>query len=157
MMPPIPAIVAMPNDRHNGYHLASVVAAIPLGHGNIYAVAAIEPTSSPADPRFFAATAGRDWHGHWTAVDMRMRDGTLAGAIADMAELTCRPGFPRLTWPAPAAPSPEGPPPMTREQAEAFWDQAGPDVRERITCLALGGVGTVRAVEIIAQPGCGTD
>lgn len=40
---------------------------------------------------------------------------------------------------------------MTWEQAEAFWDQAGPDARTRITCLALGGVSTVRAVEIVAS------
>jgi hypothetical protein len=48
-------------------------------------------------------------------------------------------------------------PAMTREQAGAFWDQASPDVRTDIACLALDGVDTVRAVEIIAQPGCGTD
>lgn len=91
-MPPIPASIAVPNDRHDGYYLANVVAAIPvitvipLGRSSLYAVTAIEPTSSPDAPRFFAATAGRNVHGFWTAVHMAS-GGSLAGAIHDMTLL----------------------------------------------------------------------
>jgi hypothetical protein len=63
MMPPIPAVIMLPTETAHGYWPATVVAAIPLGHGNIYAVTAIEPTSSPDAPRFFAATAGQSIHG----------------------------------------------------------------------------------------------
>jgi hypothetical protein len=67
MMPPIPAVVLLPTETAHGYWPATVVAAIPLGHGNLYAVTAIEPTSSPDAPAFFAAEAGRSIHGFWVA------------------------------------------------------------------------------------------
>jgi len=82
----MPTVVMLPNARHDGYYPATVVAAIPLGHGSTYVVTAIEPTSSPAAPQFFAATAGRSIHGFWIAEDVA-GGGSLAGTLYDMTSL----------------------------------------------------------------------
>ena len=84
-MPPIPAVIMLPTETAHGYWPANVVAAIPLGHGNLYAVTAIDPASSPDAPRFLAAEAGRSIHGFWTTDRKAYPHGTLAGALSDMA------------------------------------------------------------------------
>lgn len=98
MMPPIPAVIHLPTEIRNGYYPASVVAAIPIAfhgqeHGSMYAVTAIEPTSSPAAPAFLVAEAGRGIHGFWFADEFCPHD-TLAGALARMCDLAGRPGCP---------------------------------------------------------------
>ena len=90
-MPPIPAIVMLPNSRNDGYHPANVVAAIPLGHGNVYAVTAIAPTSSPDAPVFLVGEAGRTIHGFWVTDPDTYPVAVLADALSDMA------GIARLT------------------------------------------------------------
>jgi len=92
-MPPIPAVVMLPTETHHGYWPATVVAAIPLGHGNVYAVTVIEPTSSPDAPPFIATTASQSIHGFWVA-DEVAGGGSLAGTLGDMCELAGRPGYP---------------------------------------------------------------
>ena len=86
MMPPIPAVIMLPTETAHGYWPANVVAAIPLGHGNVYAVTVIDPKSSPDAPRFLAAEVGRSIHGFWVA-DETFPSDTLADAIGDMASL----------------------------------------------------------------------
>jgi len=85
-MPPIPTAVILPTKPRHGYWPATVVAAIPLGHGNVYAVTAIDPTSSPDAPQFIAATASRSIHGFWVAEDTYPHE-TLATALEDMARM----------------------------------------------------------------------
>jgi hypothetical protein len=72
MMPPIPAIIHLPNDQNDGYYPANVVAAIPaisIGRpaGSIYAVTAVNPLSSPDAPTFLTAEVSRSIHGFWHA------------------------------------------------------------------------------------------
>jgi hypothetical protein len=94
MMPPIPAVIMLPTEIAHGYWPANVVAAIPLGHGSIYAVTAIDTSSSPDAPLFFTAEVGRSIHGFWHADETFPAD-TLADALGDMATLAGR-VYPRL-------------------------------------------------------------
>jgi len=50
-------------------------------------VTAIEPTSSPDAPRFFAAEAGRSIHGFWVADMQTFPVPDLAGALTQMTSL----------------------------------------------------------------------
>jgi hypothetical protein len=86
MMPTMPAYVALPSEYRNAYRVAPVVAAIPMGHGNVYAVTAVDPQSPLSAPTFVAAEVQRGGHGSWYA-DETFPSGTLADAIGDMATL----------------------------------------------------------------------
>jgi len=79
-------MIMLPTETAHGYWPANVVAAIPLGHGNVYAVIAIDPAPSPDAPRFLIAEVGRSIHGFWTA-DETIPSVTLADAIGVMATL----------------------------------------------------------------------
>lgn len=90
MMPPMPTTIHQPTDRNDGYYPATVVAAIPLGHGNVYAVTAIEPTSSPDAPTFLAAEVTQTMTGFWVADGDIHPSRLLADALGDMATLAGR-------------------------------------------------------------------
>jgi hypothetical protein len=83
-MPPVPTVIMLPNDRNDGYYPASVIAALPLGHGNTYIVTAIKPTSSPLAPVFLVSEASRSIHGFWTASGGACETALLAEALADL-------------------------------------------------------------------------
>lgn len=91
MMPPIPAVIHLPTDHRDGYYPANVVAAIPIAvhgqkPGSMYAVTAIQPTSSPAAPTFLTAEVGRSIHGFWFA-DETSGHVLLASALTRMCNL----------------------------------------------------------------------
>jgi hypothetical protein len=86
MMPTMPTFVALPSEYRNAYRVAPVVAAIPMGHPDMYVVTAVNPQSPLAAPTFVAAEVQRGAHGSWFA-DEAFPSGTLAEAIGDMASL----------------------------------------------------------------------
>jgi hypothetical protein len=91
MMPPIPAVINLPTDRHDGYYPANVVVAIPIAtygqeHGSVYAVTAVNPLSSPDAPTFLVAEVARSLHGFWHAAEWT-GPTDLGNALARMCEL----------------------------------------------------------------------
>ena len=84
----MPTYVALPSEYRDAYHVAPVVAAIPLDSPNAYAVTAIDqsPLSSPV---YFAAEVQLGGNGSWYA-DETFPSGSLPDALGDMACLAGR-------------------------------------------------------------------